>query len=147
MEKIVEAVWGPTATHAKGVMSSELSCHDPEANYQPYDPDLARQELSQSSYGTVSELPPLKIDLHRPDMVEMGRQLRAHWNDSLGVYLDILERESGQPRREESRFSRSSLESWIPDPTQYISTLLSRSYGYRDYYSGRSHHLGCVDIS
>ena len=38
MGSIVRAVWGPTATHAKGVISSLIPCHNPNANYHPYDP-------------------------------------------------------------------------------------------------------------
>ena len=46
MESIVRAVWGPTATHAKGLISSLMPCHNPQAGYQPYDPDLAREMLA-----------------------------------------------------------------------------------------------------
>ena len=66
MESIVGAVWGPTATHAKDVISSLIPCHNPDANYQPYDPDLAREMLSKSSYGSANNLPPLMIDLAGP---------------------------------------------------------------------------------
>ena len=124
MESVVRDVWGPTATHAKGVISRSIACHNPEADYQPYDPDLARQKLSQSSYGNADNLPPLMIDLHRPDMVEMGVAMREYWKDTLGVKLDILKRESGQPRREESQFYRISLGSWIPDPSHIVGSLL-----------------------
>ena len=72
MEKIVGAVWGPTATHAKGITSSLIPCHNPDADYLSYDPDYARELLPISTYGSASALPPLKIDLSRPDMVEMG---------------------------------------------------------------------------
>ena len=100
MEKIVGAIWGPAATHAKGLISSLLPCHDPGANYQPYDPDLARQNLFGSTYSHVAGLPPLMVDLHRPDTISMGAAMRQYWKNNLGVELDILKRESGLPRRE-----------------------------------------------
>ena len=63
METIVKAVWGATATRAKGLISSLIPCHNPESDPQPYDPDLARQELSESTYGSGDNLPLLLIDL------------------------------------------------------------------------------------
>ena len=127
MEKIVRAVWGPTATHAKGIISSVLPCHNPDADYLPYDPDFARQALHTSSYGSASALPPLKIDLSRPNMVEMGVAIMEYWKDNLGIDLDILKRENGVPRREDSQFYRISSGSWIPDPSQIVG---SRESGF-----------------
>ena len=126
MEKIVSAVWGPTATHAKGLTSSLMPCHDPFADHQPYDPDLAQQQLSDSMYGSGPDLPPLKIDLNRPNMVAMGVAMKEYWKDNLDVELDVLKRESGMPRREASQFYRISLGSWIPDPIQIVSNLTRR---------------------
>ena len=135
MEEIVSTVWGPTATHARGMISRLIPCHNPEADHQPYDPDLARQALRTSSYGSTDNLPQLKIDLSRPEMVEMGVAMKEYWKDNLDIDLDILKRESGTPRREGSQFYRISLGSWIPDPSQIVSGLLRRFDD--DYY--RSH--------
>ena len=140
MEKIVSAVWGPTATHAKGVISSLIPCHNPDANYQPYDPDFARQALLTSSYGSASALPPLKIDLSRPNMVEMGVAMKEYWKENLAIELDILKRESGVPRRYDSHLYGTLLTLWIPDPSQIVSNLLPRHYfgdhGYPDHLGG-----------
>ena len=142
MEKIVRAVWGPTATHAKGIISSVLPCHNPDADYLPYDPDFARQALHTSSYGSASALPPLKIDLSRPDMVEMGLAMKEYWKNNLGIDLDILKRENGVPRREDSQFYRISSGSWIPDPSQIVSNLLRPRHYYARYYDrGLQHAL------
>ena len=132
MEKIVSAVWGATATHAKGVISSLIPCHSPDAYYQPYDPDLAREMLRDSTYGGAAQLPPLMIDLHRSDTVVMGVAIREYWKDNLGVELDILKRESGTPQREGSQFERISLllldsrpNSDRQQPTPCLSTYIS----------------------
>ena len=127
MESIVSAIWGPTATHAKGLISGLVPCHNPNADYQPYDPDLARQMLTESSYGSDAYIPPLKIDLHRADMIDMGVAMKEYWKDNLDVDLDILKRESGVPRREESQLRRFSLGAWILDPSQVVSGV-SRRY-------------------
>ena len=126
MESIVSAIWGPTATHAKGLFSSLVPCHNPDADYQPYDPDLARQQLAESSYGSGPDLPLLKIDLHRPNMVAMGVAMKEYWKDNLEVELDILKRESGMPRRWGSQFYRTSAGTWIPDPIQIVNIFVLR---------------------
>ena len=133
MERIVRAVWGPTATHAKGVISNRMPCHDPDANYQPYDPDLARQYLSESTYEEASHLPPLLIDLHRSDMVAMGVAVKEYWKDILGVELDILKREDGMLRREASQFYRLSRGSWIPDSSQIVERFAAK-FVYDSYW-------------
>ena len=123
MRSIVRAVWGPTEEFATGLVSPFIPCHDPDASGHVYDPDLARQELASSSYGSVSALPTLLLDLRRPLMVDMGIALKEYWKDNLGIDLDILKRESGMPRRDGSQFYRISLGSWIPDPIQIVSEL------------------------
>ena len=127
MEKIVGAIWGRTATHAKGLISSLLPCHDSAANYQPYDPDLARQSLFASTYSHVDRLPSLMVDLHRPDTISMGAAMRQYWKNNLGAELDILKRETGLPRREASQLYRLRMDSRIPDSTQVVSNL-ARGY-------------------
>ena len=123
MEKIVRGVWGPAATHAKGLMSSSIPCHNPDADYQAYAPDIARQLLSESTYGDASILPPLKIDLHQPDMVTMGVAMKEHWKDNLGVNLDILKREIGEFRREGAQLYRRSMGPSIPDLSEIVDKL------------------------
>ena len=130
MEGVVSAIWGPTATHAKGLISSLVPCHNPDADpQQPYDPDLAQQQLSESTYGSGPDLPLLMIDLSRPNMVAMGVAMKEYWKDNVGVELDILKRESGMPRRAGSQMYRLSLGSWIPDPIQIASRFVRVYYG------------------
>ena len=123
MRAIVKTVWGPTETFATGLISPWIPCHNPDARGHFYDPDLARQALATSSYGSAEDLPPLLIDLTRPLMINMGVLMREDWQDNLGVELDILKRESLTPRREASQFYRIILGSWIPDPVQIVSNL------------------------
>ena len=132
MQGIVSAIWGPTAIHAKGLITSTMPCHDPDPDHQPYDPDLARQKLSAARqnltererrlYGNVSTT--LMIDLYRPDMVAMGVAMKEYWKDNLGVELDILKLESGVARREWTHLERKGLSSWIPDPFQAINEFI-----------------------
>ena len=123
MQTIVKAIWGATATHSKGLISTLIPCHNPEARGQYYDPDLARQALSTSTYGSGDNIPALLIDLGSPEMVSMGVSMKEYWKDNLDIDLDVLKREAGMPRRESSQFYRISLGSWIPDPIQIVSNL------------------------
>ena len=65
MRSIVQDVWGETASFATGIISPFTPCHNPDAPGHVYDPDLARQELSQSRYSRAPRFPTLKIDLQR----------------------------------------------------------------------------------
>ena len=123
MKSIVKAVWGQTEDQATGLISPQIPCHNPDSTGLQYDPELARQALSTSTYGGPDNLPTLLVDLARPLMVNMGVAVKEYWKDNLGVELDILKRESGMPRREGSQFYRISLGSWIPDPVQIVSNL------------------------
>ena len=140
MEEIVKAVWGSTAVHAKGLISPHVPCHNPDADYQPYDPDLARLELASSSYHrSVDNIPPLMIDLSRPDDVDMGRLMKTYWKDNLGVDLEVRSRNDPLSQRNlgfvrgvdveashisvHAHFPHITVESWSPDPSQIVSSL------------------------
>ena len=153
MEEIVKAVWGPAAVHANGLMSRHVPCHNPDADYQPYDPDLARLELASSSYRSVDNLPPLMINLIRPDDVDvdMGRLIRAYWQDNLSVELEVRGRSdplserklgfvSGVDLELDRKFwsyvqlRHVTVESWSPDPAQIVSSLPPLDFLYRIIY-------------
>ena len=100
MEEIVTTLWGSAAVRAKGLISRHVSCHNADADPQQYDPDLARRALAKSSYGSVDNLPPLMINLTRPDEAEMGRLMKTYWKDNLGVDVEVRE---GNDRLSERR--------------------------------------------
>ena len=84
MRSIVKAVWGVTEDFATGLISPLIPCHNPDSLGHIYDPELARQELATSSYGSADNLPPLLVDLARPLMVNMGVAVKEYWKDNLG---------------------------------------------------------------
>ena len=124
MEKIVKIVWGSTAVHARGLISSLVPCHHPDANHQMYDPDLARQYLSESTYGGADNRMPLTIDLSRPDMVGLGILMKGYWRHNLGVDLEIRERAIGAAKRAAPHLRDRGLDSWLPDPAQIVVNLI-----------------------
>jgi ABC-type transport system substrate-binding protein len=123
MGSIVKAVWGNLALPATGIMGKGLPCHNPDARGIYYDPDLARQSLEGSTYGSGPALPSMFLDVRKGQLSNMGVSIKEYWKDNLGIDLDVLKRESGMPRREASQFYRISLGSWIPDPIQIVSNL------------------------
>ena len=126
MRSIVRAVWGPTGDFATGLISPFIPCHDPDASGHFYDPDLARQELTTSSYGSADELPELLIRLKRPLMIDMGVAVKEYWKDNLGIDLGVVTPTWHLHPSEVLQFSRVSVGSWIPDPIQIVSNLTRR---------------------
>ena len=96
-------------------------------------PGLARQALATSSYGSVDNLPPLMIDLIRPDEVDMGRLIGAYWQDNLGVDLEVRERNDPLSERRLGFVSGVDLE------THELSRKFQSSVQLH------SHHRGIVD--
>ena len=132
MRTILTAVHGPTAQMATGLISPTINCHDPDYPGQVYDPDLARQFLSESSYGSAANLPVMMTDLANPQIVNIGVAMKEYWKDNLGAELDIVRRESGMGRRPESQWGRHSAGAWIPDPIQIVSTMTVKDIGELD---------------
>ena len=90
MQTIISAVMGPLTKKATGILSPTLPCGNPAALGHVYDPDLARQELAESSYGSAENLPVINIDLARPEIINMTAAVKEYWKDNLGAVLDIL---------------------------------------------------------
>ena len=126
MRSIVRAVWGETASFATGMISPFTPCHNPDAPGHAYDPDLARQELAESSYAGAGNVPTLMIDLRETSMVKMGLAMKGYWKDNLGAELDVLHRERGMDRRQGAQFFRHVLGTWIPDPIQIVADLIGK---------------------
>ena len=136
MRTILTAVHGPTVQMATGLISPTINCHNPDAVGHVYAPDLARQLLSESSYGSASNLPVLKTDLARPDIINIGAAMKEYWKDNLDVELDIVRRERGIGRRPDSQWGRHSAGAWIPDPVQIVSTMTVKDIGELDDVPG-----------
>ena len=136
MRTILTAVHGPTTQMATGLVSPTINCHDPDAVGHVYDPDLGRQYLSESSYGSAANLPVLKTDLAHPPIVNIGAAMKEYWKDNLDVELDIVKRERGIGRRPDSQWGRHSAGAWIPDPVQIVSTMTVKDIGELDNVPG-----------
>ena len=116
MQTTVQAVIGSYVNRAPGYVTSNVACHDPDYDGGFYDPDLARQFLAESTYGSAANLPVLRIDLGNATRINIGVITKEYWKDNLDIDLDLLKRERGMPRREGSQIIRRSSGTPVKDP-------------------------------
>jgi len=126
MNTIVKAVMGAQEDASPGFITKHVACNQ-SATWAGavYDPDLGRQFLAESSYGSAANLPVIRIDLARPNRINIGIATKEYWKDNLGVELDILKRESGMPRREGSQIIRRSSGTPVKDPIWITNSMRS----------------------
>ena len=94
-------------TEAHGIIPTTMPGHNPNVQDIPFDPDRAKQLISESSYGDVSNLPPVKffqpgwsgIFGIAPRLIVALQQM---WQDNLGIEIEIkveeFEYESAETR-------------------------------------------------
>ena len=126
-ESILRAVYGAPEIidYPKGLVGAGLPCHDPDKKGYAYDPDLARQSLAESPY--AGKVPVLRIDNHVPQHLNASVAVKEYWKDNLNVELDILKREQGMERREDSQLRRTAGGSMHGDPAGVIRALVDTS--------------------
>ena len=95
MEIFIKAVFGPKAAWGRGIISPQLPCHQNPSGYT-YQPEMAKQLLAESSYGSAENLPPITLSLSRPSFVRIGELVQEQWNDVLGVQINLIRLEPGQ---------------------------------------------------
>ncbi len=128
-ESIIQAVLGRPWHAATGFFAPGTACHNSDDRGQYYDPDLARQYIADSSYGSGSNVPVLMTDLRPGEDVNVASAVKEYWKDNLNVELDIFKRESGMPRRPESQLKRFSEAMWVPHETQIVKTFTAKDIG------------------
>ncbi len=148
-ERIVAALFKDSVTLAGGVLPEGLPGHDPELHPYVYDPDLARELLAMSSYGSAEELPPITITVsgyanHLPSYIAAAL---LGWKNNLGVEVTARQLESEvflyhlQAERDEM-YSMG----WIadyPSPHNFLGTLFSvgESYNISGYHNPQMEEL------
>jgi oligopeptide transport system substrate-binding protein len=104
---LIETVLKGLYTEAHGIIPTTMPGHNPNVQDIPFDPDRAKQLISESSYGDVSNLPPIKffqpgwsgIFGIAPRLIVALQQM---WQDNLGIEVEIkveeFEYESAETR-------------------------------------------------
>jgi oligopeptide transport system substrate-binding protein len=115
MPEIVSAVWnGGVET---GIIQGDLPCVDPLKKPYKYDPDLARQLLAESTYGSADNLPPMVVSDKAGVGVYINTMtlMQEQWRDNLGAELITIHREPGLAIGPEVNLKRRSAAAFVPD--------------------------------
>ena len=115
---ITEALW-PASFVATEIMHAGFPCGYKHEGWA-YDPELAKEALAASSYGSADALPPMTVSVFRPVIVSSAEAIQEQLKENLGITLNIEVRESGQAEGEEVGIYRRSAGAVIADPDTAI---------------------------
>ncbi|MGQ9516600.1 MAG: peptide ABC transporter substrate-binding protein [Anaerolineae bacterium] len=87
-EKIAEVMFKRSVVPAWGVMPPGLPGYNPDVPHLEYDPEKARQLLTQSRYGGAEALPPIVFAVSAGGS-QIAEALTAMYADALGVEVEI----------------------------------------------------------
>ncbi len=81
---------------AGGVLPAGLPGYDEDLHPYEYDPDLARELLAQSSYGSAEALPPVTITVsgYANQIPDYIAAVILDWRQNLGVEVSVRQLES-----------------------------------------------------
>lgn len=128
---IAEIAFNKMVVPAEGILPPGMPGYDPDLEGIPYDPDLAVEEIVASTYGDVSELPPIILTVTGAGTGEM---LAEMYKEVLGVDIEVEVVDwgvflSGLDAQEYQMFSLG----WIgdyPDPQNFVDLLFHSESAY-----------------
>jgi len=140
MDKILEVSWKENAERAGGFMPPGIPGHNKELEPLPFDPEQAKQLITESKYGSVDNLPPIVFYDYR-SVGDAEEAMIGMWQANLGVTVEaeiIEELEEWYERshnREFQLFSSGWGADYI-DPQNFLEVLFhSQSEENRSAYS------------
>ena len=123
MWNIVPAILGPKAQYGAGMVTEGNACSQyPDVGYE-YNPELAREALAASRYGSAENVPVPTLEISRPSIISIFEVVQEQWKDNLGIEINLVRLEPGQQRREVVEFRRQSIGGRIPDPSGVLGDL------------------------
>lgn len=130
-ERIVKVLFKNSVGMAGGVLPAGLPGYDEDLHPYEYDPDLARELLAQSSYGSAEALPPVTITVsgYANQIPDYIAAVILDWQQNLGVEVSVrqLEPEVFLYYLEDERDEAFAM-GWIadyPSPHNFLGTLFS----------------------
>ncbi len=104
------------------IVNDPFPCFNPDMTI-PYDPDLAREELAQSRYGTGSAVPPIRAyyPAGRPVFGDILAYFQDSWRRELEVEVQVQEYTGDIP--EDWHINRASFGATIADESYYLSSF------------------------
>ena len=123
MWNIVPAILGPKAQYGAGIVTEGNACSQyPTLGYE-YNPELAREALAASKYGSAENVPVPTLEISRPSIISIFEVVQDQWKENLGIEINLVKLEPGQQRRDVVEFRRQSLGTRIPDPSRILTDL------------------------
>jgi oligopeptide transport system substrate-binding protein len=87
--QIVNGLFRGSRTVANGILPPGLDGFDRTFSGIPFDPQKARQELSESSYGSAANLPPIILSV-APGNGQIAAGFAKMFQDTLGVKMSVV---------------------------------------------------------
>jgi oligopeptide transport system substrate-binding protein len=135
-ERIATALFKDSVAAAGGVLPVGLPGYDSGLQPYQYDPQLARELLAMSSYGSADALPPVTITVsgYANDVPSYIAAAMLGWQQNLGVEVSVrqLEPEVFLYYLEEERDQAFAM-GWVadyPSPHNFLATLFSQGESY-----------------
>lgn len=136
----MDVVMQGTSIPAQGLYPPALPGYNPDLETLEFDPELARQRLAESSYGSAEELPPIvftdsgfggEVDTRVAALAQM-------WQTNLGVTIEVenLEPNTAYDKIYDGYHGQLFFSSWCadyPDPENFADAL---------FHSGAQQNLG-----
>ena len=128
---IAEIVYNKMVVPADGILPPGMPGYNPDLEGLPYDPDLAAGEMLESTYGDVSELPPIVLTVTGAGTGEM---LAEMYQQVLGAEIEVEVVDWGVFLRglDGQQYQMFSL-GWIgdyPDPQNFLDMLFHSESAY-----------------
>lgn len=122
MQTIVEAAFGEAAEWSRGLTTGALPC---QLNPSGYRLDLGRamQLLTNSTYGSAQDLPPITIAAASPLTADAGNKMITQWRDNLGVQASLVRVQPGQSPPDSAGLASIARMSRVADPWDLIAGL------------------------
>ena len=129
ISSVMTAVMGPLTVYPAGITPPGEACHQPGTQYD-YDPELARQHLANSRYGSGENVPAVTVAVPTgyATYVRMWEFLQEQMKDNLGMTLNIIRLEPGQDPPETVELQLGALGKRIPDPSTMLADFGSKIY-------------------
>ncbi len=128
-DRIVHVLFNDSVTRAGGILPMGLPGYDPSLDPYPFDPELARELLTQSSYGSVENLPPIELTTsgYANAVTDYIAAVICDWRENLGVEVTVRQLEPDiyvyeLPEEKDEAFAMG----WVadyPDPHNFLGTL------------------------
>ncbi len=129
ISSVMTAVMGPLTVYPAGITPPGEACYQPGTQYD-YDPELARQHLANSRYGSGENVPAITVAVPTgyATYVRMWEFLQEQMEDNLGMTLNIIRLEPGQDPPETVELQLGALGKRIPDPSTMLADFGSKIY-------------------